>query len=172
MKIREATASDIDGIAYVHAESWKTTYRGLLSDEFLDQITVEGRRKLWIRNFTSPNPDEVMYVAEDEAGQIIGFANGGARKEPDEYDAELYALYLLKEHQGKGFGKQLIRSVALNLLEKNYNSFMTWVLAGNPAIHFYHRIGGESVTTKEIKIGNELVEEIKIGWKDIRVILG
>lgn len=171
MKIREATASDIDGIAYVHAESWKTTYRGLLSDEFLDQITVEGRRRLWIRNFTSPNQDEVMYVAEDEAGQIIGLANGGARKEPDGYDAELYALYLLKEHQGKGIGKQLIRSVALNLLEKNYNSFMTWVVAGNPAIHFYHRMGGESVTTKEIRIGNELVEEIKIGWKDIRVIL-
>lgn len=171
MKIREATASDIDGIAYAHAESWKTTYRGLLSDEFLDQITVEGRRRLWIRNFTSPNQDEVMYVAEDEAGQIIGLANGGARKEPDGYDAELYALYLLKEHQGKGIGKQLIRSVALNLFKKNYNSFMTWVVAGNPAIHFYHRMGGESVTTKEIRIGNELVEEIKIGWKDIRVIL-
>lgn len=170
MKIREGAVSDIDGIAYVHAESWKTTYRGLLSDEFLDQITVDGRRRLWIRNFTSPNQDEIMYVAEDEAGQIIGFANGGARKEPDGYGAELYALYLLKEHQGKGVGKRLIRSIALNLLERNYNSFMTWVVAGNPAIHFYHKMGAQSVTSKEIRIGNELVEEIKIGWKDIRVI--
>lgn len=78
--IREATASDIDGIAFVHATSWKTTYRGLISDEFLDKITVEARRKLWIRNFETPNKDEVMYVAEDEAGTIIGFANGGARR--------------------------------------------------------------------------------------------
>lgn len=171
MKIREATASDIDGIAYVHAESWKTTYRGMLSDEFLDQITVEGRRKLWIRNFTSPNQDEVIYVAEDEAGKIIGFANGGARKEPDVYDAELYALYLLEEHQGKGLGRQLIRTVAQNLLDKKYGSFMTWVLARNPAIDFYHSMGGESVTTKEVRIGSEVVGEVMIGWKDIRVIL-
>ncbi|AIQ34163.1 hypothetical protein R50345_05610 [Paenibacillus sp. FSL R5-0345] len=170
MKIRKATASDIDGIAFVHAMSWKTTYKGLISDEFLDAITVEARSKRWIRNFENPIKDEVMYVAEDEAGMIIGFANGGARREPDLYDAELYALYLLKEHQGKGLGKRLIRSVAQNLLEKNYSSFMTWVLAGNPAIHFYHSVGGESISSIEVKIGDELLEEIKIGWQDIRGI--
>jgi len=173
LKIREATASDIDGIAFVHAASWKTTYRGLISDEFLDKITVEARRKLWIRNFENPNKDEVMYVAEDGAGMIIGFANGGARRGSDLsdlYDAELYALYLLKEQQGKGLGRQLIRSVAQNLLEKNYSSFMTWVVTGNPAIHFYHKVGGQSVATKEVKIGNEIVEEIMIGWRDIGVV--
>lgn len=170
MKIRKATASDIDGIAFVHAMSWKTTYKGLISDEFLDAITAEARSKRWIRNFENPNKDEVMYVAEDEAGMIVGFANGGARREPDLYDAELYALYLLKEHQGKGLGKRLIRSVAQNLLEKNYRSFMTWVLVGNPALHFYHKMGGESVATKEMKIGNEIVEEIMMGWRDIGVV--
>ncbi|WP_449601870.1 N-acetyltransferase family protein [Paenibacillus sp. Marseille-Q9583] len=170
MKIREATASDIAGIAFVHATSWKTTYKGLISDEFLDNFTVEARRLRWIQNFENPNKDEVMYVAEDEAGMIIGFANGGARREPDLYDAELYALYLLKEHQGKGLGKQLIRSVAQNLLKKNYSSFMAWVLVGNPAIHFYHSVGGESISSIEVKIGNELLEEIKIGWQDIRGI--
>lgn len=171
MKIREATIDDIDGIAYVHAQSWKTTYQGILSDEFLDQITMEGRRKLWIRNFASPNKDEVMYVAEDEAGQIIGFANGGARKEVDKYDSELYALYILKEFQGQGIGKLLIRRVVKDLIEKQYSSFMTWVLAGNPAIKFYYRVGGECVARKEITIGSELLEEVKIGWKDIRVLL-
>ncbi|WP_340007202.1 GNAT family N-acetyltransferase [Paenibacillus sp. FSL K6-0276] len=170
MKIREATSSDIDGIAYVHAESWKTTYKGLISDEFLDKITVEARRKLWIRNFETPNKDEVMYVAENEAGTIIGFANGGARREPDLYDAELYALYLLKEYQGKGLGKLLIRSVAQNLMEKKYSSFMTWVLVGNPAIDFYHKVGGESVASKKVKIGNEIVEEMMIGWGDITAV--
>ncbi|WP_339289530.1 GNAT family N-acetyltransferase [Paenibacillus sp. FSL E2-0201] len=170
MKIRKATASDIDGIAFVHAMSWKTTYKGLLSDEFLDAITVEARSKRWIRKFENPNKDEVMYVAEDEAGMIIGFANGGARREPDLYDAELYALYLLKEHQGKGLGKRLIRSVAQNLLQKKYSSFMTWVLEGNPALHFYHKMGGESVATKEMKIGNEIVKEIMMGWRDIGVV--
>jgi GNAT superfamily N-acetyltransferase len=170
LKIREATSSDIDGIAFVHASSWKTTYKGLISDEFLDSITVEARKKRWILNFENPHKDEVMYVAENEAGTIIGFGNGGARREADMYDAELYALYLLKEYQGQGLGKLLIRSVAQHLMEKSYSSFMTWVLVGNPAIHFYHKVGGESVATKEVKIGNEMVEEIMIGWRDIRVV--
>lgn len=171
MKIREATVADIEGIAYVHAESWKTTYRGLISEGFLNQITVEGRSKLWHRNFESPNKDEVMYVAEAETGKIIGFANGGICREADSnYDAELYAIYLLREQQGNGIGKLLLRSVVQNLAMKNYNSLMTWVIDGNPALNFYHKMGGESVARKEVKIGDGVVEEIMIGWRNKKVL--
>ena len=52
--LREATASDARGIARVHVESWKTTYRGLIADEYIDSIFYADREQLWAKliNFT------------------------------------------------------------------------------------------------------------------------
>ncbi|MFC8561731.1 GNAT family N-acetyltransferase, partial [Peribacillus frigoritolerans] len=35
MKIRKAIEEDVDGIANVHINSWKTTYKGILPDQYL-----------------------------------------------------------------------------------------------------------------------------------------
>ena len=35
MQIRLATLADAEAIAHVHAESWRTAYRGALSDAYL-----------------------------------------------------------------------------------------------------------------------------------------
>lgn len=43
MLIRPAHEGDAQGIAHVHTESWKTTYRGIVPDDFLDHLTIESR---------------------------------------------------------------------------------------------------------------------------------
>ena len=40
-KIREAFQSDCDGIGKVYCDSWKTAYQNLLSQTYLDLLTVE-----------------------------------------------------------------------------------------------------------------------------------
>jgi L-amino acid N-acyltransferase YncA len=168
MNIRKAKAADIEGIAFVHTESWKTTYRGLISDEYLGRITLEARRTLWNRNFAAPHKDEIVYVAEDTNGRIIGFASGGACRETDlNYEAELYAIYLLQEHQSCGIGKQLLCSVTSDLSARQYRSLMAWVLEGNPALFFYQKAGGIAVASKDIQIGNEKLREIAVGWNSL-----
>ena len=39
--IREATPEDARAIATVHVASWRTTYRGLLRDAYLDSLDLE-----------------------------------------------------------------------------------------------------------------------------------
>lgn len=54
-----------------------------------------------------------MYVAENEAGEIFGFASGGP-EESDEYplyEGEVTAIYILKEYQGLGLGKKLLMRI-------------------------------------------------------------
>jgi hypothetical protein len=46
MRIREATIADVAAIAKVHAESWRTTYKGLLPDDYLANLTYEQREPL------------------------------------------------------------------------------------------------------------------------------
>ena len=38
---------DANAIAAVHAESWRTAYRGILSDAYLDGPIDAERRRLW-----------------------------------------------------------------------------------------------------------------------------
>ena len=45
--IRRAIKDDIQGIAKVHVDSWKATYKGIFADEILDNIAYEKREKQW-----------------------------------------------------------------------------------------------------------------------------
>ena len=44
--IRRAIKDDISGIAKVHADSWKTTYKGIFPNEILENITYEQRKTM------------------------------------------------------------------------------------------------------------------------------
>lgn len=168
MNIRLASINDIEGIARVHLESWKTTYKDIISDAFLSNISLEGRIRNWIWNFNNPNKDETTFVLENKNGHIVGFINGGISRETDlEYNAELYAIYLLKEVQGMGYGRLLFNKLIEVLKLKKYDSLMLWVLEDNPSVYFYKDLGGEIITNKEIQIGEDILIEIALGWKDI-----
>ncbi|KZE73327.1 GCN5 family acetyltransferase [Paenibacillus elgii] len=167
MNIRLASVRDIEGIARVHVESWKSTYNGIISESFLSNLTVEKRTKNWKVIFDNLTEDGVIYVVED-LGSIRGFVHGGKSREPDfEYDAELYAIYLLKEVQGNGYGKLLFERFIEALKQRNYRSFMLWVLEDNPSVEFYKKQGGQYLGKKEIQIGEDKLTEIALGWKGI-----
>jgi len=168
MKIRLASLNDVEGIAKVHLESWNTTYKNIISDSYLSNLTLEGRIRNWTWVFNNSNNGDVIIVIEDENNQIVGFLSGGKSRETNlEYDAELYAIYLLEDAQSKGYGKLLVNRFIEELKLTNYHSMMLWVLKENPAVNFYKKPGGKYITEKEIQIGEDRLIEIALGWKDI-----
>ncbi|WP_054025575.1 GNAT family N-acetyltransferase [Bacillus sp. FJAT-28004] len=168
MRIRQATIDDVPGISHVHVASWKTTYKGIISDEYLSKLSVESRINNWNWVFNRSNPDEVIYVMESDDGAIVGFANGGkCRSEQYHYDSELYSIYLLEEYQGLGYGKALFSAVVNHLKRHHYQSLMVWVLEKNCATAFYYRLGAEAFTKKDIQIGNDTVTELGLGWNEL-----
>ncbi|GKU77442.1 N-acetyltransferase [Paenibacillus sp. L3-i20] len=84
-----------------------------------------------------------------------------------DYDAELFALYLLEEFQGIGYGRLLLNTLIKGLKLANYRSIMTWVLEGNSAQSFYERMGGVIIANKITQIGAEKLNSIAIGWKEL-----
>jgi len=165
MRIRLASAQDIDGIAHVHIVSWQTTYPGIIADSVLSRLNVEGRIHLWKKIFEQDLVDSVIYVLEDDRGTITGFFQGGKSRSPElGYDAELYTIYLLQETQGLGYGRQLFDVFVDALKQWGYSSFMVWVIEDNPALHFYQKLGGQVVASQKIKIGGELIKEVALGW--------
>lgn len=173
MRIREAQVSDSAAIARVRVESWRTTYRGLLPDEYLDGLSYERHARNWENIIASGGRQGFAYVVEDETGQVVGFALGGIdREDRPDYRGEIYAIYLLKEYQGRGLGRELMRAIARRLLDEGFDSMLVWVLEGNPACRFYEALGGEFLYTKPLHIAGGNYTELAYGWRDIRPIAG
>ncbi len=171
--IRKAQEGDAEGIARVHVDSWRTTYRGIVPDEYLARLSYERREQVW-KNALSQRPDSnLLFVALDDMGRVVGFISGGKEREEDpDYRGELYAIYLLEEMQGHGLGRRLVTQLVEGLLEMGLDSMLVWVLAENPACQFYQALEGQRVRSKPIEIGGVTLEEEAYGWSGIQHLKG
>ena len=91
----------------------------------------------------------------------------------DNFDGELYVLYVLKAFQVMGYGKLLVTRIAQDLAGRGCHSMVIWVLKDNPACRFYERLGGRMTAEKVVEIGGKqlvdvagsgLIRKVQIGW--------
>lgn len=174
IRIRKANPADAGLMARVHIDSMRTTYKGIMPDEYLASLSYGGRESRWVQILTADRAPASNLVAETDGGEIVGFAGGGPEREGDStYRGELYAIYLLEEHQRKGLGRRLVSAFARQLLTDGYDSMLVWVLEENhPARQFYESLGGKQVGRKTILSGNPDVIEVSYGWTDIGDLAG
>ena len=174
MTIRAATLDDAPGVARVHVDTWRTTYRGLVSDSYLDSMNYVESAERWGRAFANPERRGFAFVAEDETGAIVGFAVGGPqRSDVPGYDGELYAIYVLHDQQGKGLGRALAQAVARELLARGMSSMVVWVLTDNyPSRRFYESLGGVWLREQEFELDGLMLKETGYGWEDINNLAG
>lgn len=167
MVIRRARPGDARGIAEVHVAAWRETYRGIVPDAYLDSLSVDGREAMW-RRLEAPDARSFAFVAVDGSGRIVGFANGGPRRDgPEEYAGELYAIYLPREAQGRGVGRRLASAVARELAARGMRSMLLWVFRDNlPARRFYEALGGTLMTSQQFEIEGRTMTEVSYGWLD------
>jgi GNAT superfamily N-acetyltransferase len=163
--IRAARLEDAGAIAHVHVESWRTTYAGIVSDAYLAGLDEILRERLWREWLIG---ETLVFVAEWD-GRVVGFAHGGANREGvGDCDAELYAIYLLREAQKRGIGAGLLRAMANALLERNFKSMALWVLEKNRSRSFYEKSGAHIATSKVIEIGGAKLMEVAYAWADLK----
>ena len=168
MRIRVAQESDALTIARVHVESLKTTYPGIIPDEVLRSLSDEEHETEWREVLSNTDGSQFGFVAEDGSGKIVGLASGRPEPDGDPYhEGQLHKLYLLKAHQRGGIGRQLTSEVARRFLENGVQSMLVWVLAKNPAVHFYKAIGATHLYDRDVEIGGPPQVLSAYGWRDI-----
>ncbi len=162
--IRPATLSDAPEIARVHVASWRSTYHGLLPDDFLESLSESNYAERWKRVVAEGTSK--VYVAEDES-VVVGFASGGRERAGEQgYEGEIYAIYVIDAAQRRGFGRELVRATVGGLRELRLADMIVWVLRDNlPARAFYERLGGVYVRSQPITIGPATLEEVSYGWR-------
>lgn len=169
MRIREAVPADAASMARVHVDSWRETYPGIVPAEYLASLSYQKRESVWTDILSAERPAECNFVAETDDGEMVGFAGGGPEREGSRtFRGELYAIYVLEEHQRAGLGRRLVSAVVRRLLSDGLNSMLVWVLEGNrPACRFYEALGGTIVDRTTVTMGGAELPELAYGWNDI-----
>jgi len=166
--IRTAIPEDAASIARVQVETWRTTYRGVVPDDYLAGLSAEERTPRWREHLNSA---EHILVAECN-GAVVGFIDGGPIREAiSDYDAELYAIYLLLQFQRTGIGSTLLIELAYRLEEAAFRSMVVWLFEANAAARFYERSGAVRIGAKEREVGGVWLPVVAYGWQSLRSIL-
>jgi ribosomal protein S18 acetylase RimI-like enzyme len=166
--IRSAKAEDAPVLGHIQVTSWRSAFRKIASDTFLDHmVSEESQAEDWKEILAGKDP--VIFIAELEE-MPVGYA--WAQREDDnsvEWDAELISLHILPEHKRQGIGRRLFAAAAAQLQERGCKSIYLWVLEENdPARKFYETLGGQLAGKQTIKLGDSELTEVAYGWKDLR----
>lgn len=168
--VRPARTDDAAAIARVHVDTWRSSYGGIVPDDFLGALTEDAYTARWRRAIR--DGASKVYVVE-EPGGVVGFASGGRERAGENgYGGELYAIYVHETAQRAGNGRELVRAVAGGLRELGHLSMIVWVLRDNArARAFYERLGGSYVRQQPLTLGGTVLPEVSYGWRrldDIR----
>lgn len=136
MTIRIAEHKDITDISSVLAASWKSAYRGIINDDYLDLLEHDH----WIDFLLTGLSNETIFAMVLEDNQhIIGAAILG-RKETS--TVHLISLYLMPDKIGQGFGHAFYDGIEAELRHRNFTKCFLDVLENNErAIRFYETHG-------------------------------
>ena len=139
VEVRMARPADSAGMARVHVASWQETYRGMMSDEILDDPDFLNRReRFWSAALNDPRYARNRAAVAESNGEVIGIAMSGPSEVEDEtVDSQLYLIYLMKSAHGSGAGQKLLDAVI-----GPQEAVGLWVAAHNPRAQAFHRRNG------------------------------
>ncbi|HEY8074458.1 MAG TPA: GNAT family N-acetyltransferase [Labilithrix sp.] len=158
--VREARDEDIDAIARVHVDTWRSQYRGIVPDAHLDGLSYDARAKRWREILPTLAANRRHLLVAEEDGAIVGFASGGPeRASGAPFDGEVYAIYVHPDRQRRGIGRALFDASLRRLRDEGHLRIRVWVLSANPARPFYEKLGGRACGTKNDTVGGVTLEE-------------
>lgn len=170
MIIRQANKSDLLSIGKVQVDSNRSTYVGIMPEDYLNNLSYESKASEWEEKLFSEKSTQFMYVAEDDYSNIVGFASGSLVKTNDLFEREIYSIYILKKFQRKGIGRLLIKAIIKKFIESNVSSMILWTLQDNPSRLFYGHLGGKIVAKRIIDRGGKELQQIAYAWENITCI--
>jgi len=173
--IRPALLQDAPEIAAVHIAAWRSAYKGIVPQAYLNVLSYEDRKNMWTDILCRSNTASMRFVAVDEHNSVIGFVAAGKPHDTElDFDAELYAIYLLPEYKGKGVGKQLMLHIVQWLVQNNFHSLYAWVLEDNPSKSFYEKLHARLLDVKKpVEFDGrqlKLIEVVYV-WKNLNELL-
>ena len=157
--VEKSKKEDCKAIAEFITRTWNETYRGIVNDEFLDNLknTEEKRYTNAINNFDEKS--NMQYIIKKD-NKIIAYIKLSKNKDDEYKDCiELQALYVLKKYQKTGIGKELIYKAFNEAKKSGYKKMIIGCLEENKSNGFYKKMGGKFVKKRKFELPNQTLYE-------------
>jgi ribosomal protein S18 acetylase RimI-like enzyme len=115
--------------------------------DWTPEMSAQGWARVLVNQANGDAPRDVLLVADDHAGQLVGLVYGRPADDDDPaLTAEVSALYVDATCRRQGIGAALLRAAALELGQLGFTTVRLEVLTANlPARAFYKHMGGREV---------------------------
>jgi putative acetyltransferase len=174
MQLEPISLANLDHVAAIHAASWRSAYRGILQDAFLDGDLATNRQALWTKRLTPNSPDQFGYLALDQDHvKALGFVYAYAGADP-QWGTLLDNLHVMPDCKGQGIGRGLLKAIAQHGQAANpEQGLYLWVYERNTAAQqFYAALGGERGERIEVTVaGGGTAPEWRYSWASPAALL-
>ena len=167
IRLTNAQFSDYAAIAKLHIDNWKETYRGMLSDHYLDYEIEKDRIDTWYKRLQAPADNQFITIAMSD-DVIVGFCCVFLNDDPA-YGSLIDNLHVAPAFQRSGIGKMLVTESARHVCEKADNKKMyLWVFEANSNARIaYQSMDGLNVETVDKENPDGTVSRTcRIFWSD------
>ena len=163
INIRKAEKEELRAVAEIVVRGWQTAYRGIIDDEFLDNLSIEENYQRKLIDYT-----ENGFIVAEINNEVVGFCRYTTEnifsKHCKDIDSELCAIYLRPDLKRKGIGLSLFNHVIQDQKRNGNKNMILWCLKDNyPSRAFYEKMGGIYYGENTIERGNKEYQEV--GYK-------
>ncbi len=172
MLIRPVKKEDMEVVAKIHVDTRRKTYEGVIPNDTLSRRTYERQKDKWINNlYYNDDVECIMYVAENEFGEIVGFAAADINTVKNIYGSQLTSIFVLPEFQKQEIGKKLVKTLANAIHEKGIKNMLLWIVEDAPTRGFYDSLGGKVAFSRLVYMSSQEIREVAYVFDDITRLL-
>ena len=170
---RPVTLADSGIMAALHTESWRSAYRGILPDSYLDGPIAEERANHWQSQLSAEGPSRRLRLLVEVDGTPVGFACGSLG-EDSRQGATLENIHVLPSFRARGLGRQLFAGITRWAMAAEPGwPIHLWVYEANHAARrFYDLLEGE-ITERQFRQapGGRDLPLLRYLWRDPQRLL-
>lgn len=168
LPVRPGGVADGAAIAAVERRAWRSRYRGVVSDAFLDGLDLGHRGRYWTgRASVSPSPRHHLLVA-GRPGEVHAAVDTGPTRDDDADPTttptgEVRSLHVDPSVEGAGLGSTLLAAAESALVAAGFTEATLWVVEGNArARRLCERWGWETDGAARVDVaGTEHLHEVR-----------
>jgi len=138
MIIRKATIQDLVEYTDCVIASWQSAYKGIVPDEYLNGMLADNKRQQLEKNKKAlTEPGDCEYYCAIYERKMIGILVINKN-----HIENFWAIYLIEEFWGKGYGKEILDFAINELKCAGHKKICLWVFEDNKrARRFYEKNG-------------------------------